>query len=364
MQRKINRAEKESTRKVVGDEVSENNSSSHVKSRASEERDGSVSGEKDVSADSPSVSKDPVDVDKMFENLESRLIEQTAEEIRSLEQEESSCLPVRGRSSKRMPKLMTDISRKMHRGIEESSPKMRRFVSFETDPLSSSLSSKCNDRTSTSDSKSTNPSSILKNKKGDPKESDRKESSIDISMDPKHYLYAETSSIMRMSADLLVDEDEAVTDRTTLLAEAFKDDDVIADFEEQKTAQEEAERPKDLDLTLEGWGSWAGPGIVRRKKDRFVVKAKAKKRKDDNKRGLIISEAIDNSIEKLQPRSVPFPYTTVEDYEAVVRQPIGKDWNPQMVHQNLIQPSVTTQAGKVIRPISRCVIPKQKLHNL
>lgn len=45
------------------------------------------------------------------------------------------------------------------------------------------------------------------------------------------------------------------------MAEAFVDDDVIADFDEEKADKEEEERAKDVDLTLKGWGSWAGPGI-------------------------------------------------------------------------------------------------------
>lgn len=40
---------------------------------------------------------------------------------------------------------------------------------------------------------------------------------------------------------------------------------------------------------------------------------------------------------------VPFPYTTVEDYETVVRQPLGKEWNPQRVHMKLIQPQIVTK---------------------
>lgn len=52
------------------------------------------------------------------------------------------------------------------------------------------------------------------------------------------------------------------------MAAAFEDDDVIGDFEAEKSAVEEREKPKDLDLTLQGWGSWTGPGIASKKKDR------------------------------------------------------------------------------------------------
>lgn len=62
-----------------------------------------------------------------------------------------------------------------------------------------------------------------------------------------------------------------------LLAEAFADDDVVADFEQAKKSAVDAEKPKDIDLTLPGWGDWAGPNIdpnsakMRRKKKKLVV---------------------------------------------------------------------------------------------
>lgn len=47
---------------------------------------------------------------------------------------------------------------------------------------------------------------------------------------------------------------------------------------------------------------------------------------------------------------IPFPYTSVEDYEAVVRQPLGKEWNPQRIHMKLIQPPIITKVHKCSFP--------------
>ncbi|KHJ82120.1 hypothetical protein OESDEN_18188, partial [Oesophagostomum dentatum] len=128
-------------------------------------------------------------------------------------------------------------------------------------------------------------------------------------------------------------------------AEAFKDDAVIGDFEEEKEFIEEGERPKDVDLTLQGWGCWVGPGMTERKRRKqFVIKAKQKKRKDKNRPGVIIKETRENTIGKLQPNNLPFPYTSVVDFETMVSQPIGKDWNPVSVTQDLCKPAVVTQA--------------------
>ncbi|VDK52552.1 unnamed protein product [Cylicostephanus goldi] len=160
-------------------------------------------------------------------------------------------------------------------------------------------------------------------------------------------------------------------DQAHAVAEAFKDDDVIGDFEEEKEFIEEGERPKDVDLTLQGWGCWVGPGMTERKRRKqFIIKAKQKRRKDKNRPGVIIKETQENkviifenrqrmcfenrsricvsrmffqTIGKLQPNNLPFPYTSVTDFEAVVSQPIGKEWNPVSVTMDLCKPAVVTQ---------------------
>ncbi|KIH57960.1 hypothetical protein ANCDUO_11840 [Ancylostoma duodenale] len=134
----------------------------------------------------------------------------------------------------------------------------------------------------------------------------------------------ETTNLSKVSSELIDKMDEFDEDQANAVAEAFKDDDVIGDFEEDKefdlnkekvknngTASEnlfsrscqalflskplyqieEGERPKDVDLTLQGWGCWVGPGMTERKRRKqFVIKAKQKRRKDKNRPGVIIKE--------------------------------------------------------------------------
>uniref|UniRef100_A0A0N5B072 proline--tRNA ligase n=1 Tax=Syphacia muris TaxID=451379 RepID=A0A0N5B072_9BILA len=190
---------------------------------------------------------------------------------------------------------------------------------------------------------------------------DQRNSDVDISLDPKNFLKVETKALTHISADLIekVDEFDADTQQGALIAEAFKDDDVIGAFEVDKVATEENEKEKDIDLNLVGWGSWTGDGIVDKKKSQFIVNAKQKKRRDQDRFGIIISEKADNSIEKVQPRGVPFPYTTVEDYEAVTSQPIGKEWNVFNVFHNLTKPAVSTKSGRVIKPLDKNSVLKE-----
>jgi len=45
------------------------------------------------------------------------------------------------------------------------------------------------------------------------------------------------------------------------IQEAFADDDVLAEFEKEKAETVERERTKAVDLSLPGWGEWAGSGV-------------------------------------------------------------------------------------------------------
>ena len=85
---------------------------------------------------------------------------------------------------------------------------------------------------------------------------------------------------------------------------AFADDDVVQEFLKEKCATEDAERDKDIDLTLPGWGEWAGEGVKASKKPRVIKKAKPQPpRRDTHLKYVIISEARDRKAAKHQVRS-------------------------------------------------------------
>lgn len=46
-----------------------------------------------------------------------------------------------------------------------------------------------------------------------------------------------------------------------MIKEAFAGDNVIADFMKEKRRTEQADKPKDIDLVLPGWGEWGGMGL-------------------------------------------------------------------------------------------------------
>lgn len=96
-------------------------------------------------------------------------------------------------------------------------------------------------------------------------------------------------------------DDETHTQRMTI-QEAFANDDVIEEFVKEKEDAIEASKPKDLDLSLPGWGDWGGPGIDETKrKKKFIVPAKpAAPRKDTSLAHVIINEDRDKKFAKNQ----------------------------------------------------------------
>lgn len=56
-----------------------------------------------------------------------------------------------------------------------------------------------------------------------------------------------------------------------LIAEAFADDDLVEQFEEEKRRVENREQEEEMSPALPGWGSWTGPDVKgdRRKNKRY-----------------------------------------------------------------------------------------------
>lgn len=141
------------------------------------------------------------------------------------------------------------------------------------------------------------------------------------------------------------------------LAEAFENDDIVNDFEEETL--NEAKKHKQVEVeALPGWGSWGGTGVKARKQK---VQEKTVPKKDR----IIINTAPNEKLKKHLISSVPFPFKSVEDFEASMRLPIGKEFIPESAHRKLVMQSVVTKAGTIIEPMSEEILvqnaPKAKL---
>ena len=139
-----------------------------------------------------------------------------------------------------------------------------------------------------------------------------------------------------------------------MIKEAFAGDDVIRDFLKEKRKAVEASKPMVLDLTLPGWGEWAGVGLKpsARKRHQFLIKApEGPPRKDKNLPNVIISEKRNIHAAAHQVRGLPYPFTHHRQFERTIQTPIGSTWNTQRAFQKLAMPKVVTKPGHVIKPI-------------
>ncbi|CAF1337946.1 unnamed protein product, partial [Didymodactylos carnosus] len=152
------------------------------------------------------------------------------------------------------------------------------------------------------------------------------------------------------------------------IQEAFADDDVIAAFEKEKNEIEERDRPKPIDLMLPGWGDWGGAGIAvnTRKKRKFLIKPPpAQPRKDVHLNHVIINEKKDKKLAQHLVSELPYPYVNIDQFESTIKQPLGKEWNPEIAFRRLNQPKVTTKLGTIIEPMDKSeLFDKKKKMNI
>lgn len=149
-------------------------------------------------------------------------------------------------------------------------------------------------------------------------------------------------------------EDEVETDHKQIIKEAFAGDDVIREFLKEKREAVEASKPKDLDLTLPGWGEWVGRGLKpsAKKRRRFLVKApESSPRQDKNLPNVIINEKRNIHAAAHQVQAVPHPFTHHQQFERTIQNPIGYTWNTQRAFQKLTVPKVSTKLGHLIKPL-------------
>ncbi|XP_007943143.1 U3 small nucleolar RNA-associated protein 14 homolog A-like [Orycteropus afer afer] len=150
-------------------------------------------------------------------------------------------------------------------------------------------------------------------------------------------------------------EGEEERDERQMIKDAFAGDDVIRDFLDEKRAAVEANKPKDVDLMLPGWGEWGGVGLQpgARKRRRFLMKAPERPpRKDENLPNVVISEKRNICAAVHQVHALPFPFTHRQQFKRTIQTPAGSTWNTQRAFQKLTMPRVVTKPGHIITPLS------------
>ncbi|XP_033741241.1 uncharacterized protein LOC117328027 [Pecten maximus] len=194
-----------------------------------------------------------------------------------------------------------------------------------------------------------------------------KDKSTEVQVDPKKLFTLESKLSNIKTPDVVTGNDEEDDDldadeqQRLTIAQAFENDDVIEEFTKEKKGIVDRDNPKNIDLTLPGWGEWGGTGLQmsKRKKKKFIINAgPAIPRKDSLLGNVIISELKDESMRKHQVSKLPFPYANVQQFEQSVRAPVGNTWNPETTFKDLIKPKVITKLGSVIDPIDMAEGPE------
>lgn len=172
-----------------------------------------------------------------------------------------------------------------------------------------------------------------------------------LNVKSKHLITAIPNS---QNFDDIDDEDEVekiAKANKMSLAEAFENDDIVNDFENDL---EENEKSKiEISSKLPGWGSWGGFG-VKPKTEKTISKKFIKK----NKSRVIVSKAVNEKLQKHLISQVPFPFKSIQDFEASMRMPIGRDFIPATAYDKLTIPKIVTKAGTVIEPMSEEALVK------
>ncbi|KAM7339518.1 hypothetical protein ACRRTK_000133 [Alexandromys fortis] len=196
--------------------------------------------------------------------------------------------------------------------------------------------------------KERNPHSILDVSRKEKKK--KKDQMIDLQK-----LLTTRSPVKSLAVPTVVElEDEVETDHKQIIKEAFAGDDVIREFLKEKREAVEANKPKDLDLTLPGWGEWVGMGLKpsAKKRRHFLLKApESSPRKDKNLPNVILNEKRNILAAAHQVHTLPHPFTHHQQFERTIQNPIGYTWNTQRAFQKLTVPKVGTKLGHIIKPL-------------
>ncbi|CAM9978280.1 unnamed protein product [Ectocarpus sp. 4 AP-2014] len=150
-----------------------------------------------------------------------------------------------------------------------------------------------------------------------------------------------------------------------LVRRAFAAPDFESEFKDSKDDEIEGElangREK-LPGTLAGWGAWAGDGAPAPRgptkhqvlaKNAQVKKEEAikKARKDDRLPKVVLNEKRQKRSAKYMVSEVPYPFTSREQYERSLRQPIGGEWNTSQSVRAMTRPAVVVRAGVAVAPM-------------
>lgn len=122
------------------------------------------------------------------------------------------------------------------------------------------------------------------------------------------------------------------------------------DFAKEKKELEEKDEEPTVATAGAGWGSWTGLGVKEKKKP-APLPARFQDKKVQQKANVIVSTRTNKLHRKYQVETVPYPFTSREQYEKSLQDAVGKEWNTVKQHEKKVLPAVQVKAGTIIQPI-------------
>jgi len=149
---------------------------------------------------------------------------------------------------------------------------------------------------------------------------------------------------------------EANEENERLVKRAFAHAGVVEDefAEERDGAAIEHAADAAASADLPGWGSWAGTGapVKRQRAKAKVVTKLAQQANVPGLKNVIVSERAVKAAVKYNVESVPYPFTSAEQYERALATPLGADWNTHAVHASRVRPATVLKLGRIIDPLA------------
>lgn len=157
-----------------------------------------------------------------------------------------------------------------------------------------------------------------------------------------------------------MEEEQGESENRKYVEMAFVDGGVFREEFEAEAEEEEKEQhqAEERDKGLEGWGSWAGPGntSTRNKKRTMTTQddeeeAAGAKRPKRARVVIAPNELRPVVARKYTVSQVPYPFTSAEQYERSLLQPLGAEWNTAGGFRRNTLAETTVKAGLIIDPI-------------
>lgn len=152
-------------------------------------------------------------------------------------------------------------------------------------------------------------------------------------------------------------DSEAAREQRDLVRTAFVEGTQAEDFdaEQDELARKKDEERDSASKELAGWGSWTGEGVAPRRprsgKEKPASAAPDCPGAQRPRARVQFHEGGGAEPSKYFVDQMPYPFQSPDQYEATMRQPLGREWNALPSHLQKIKPKFFSKVGAIVPPL-------------